>query len=469
MQVAVKDSLGNTVTNPAYAITIGKNPVGGTLSGTLTVNTVNGVAVFPNLSIDLTGTGYALTASSVPALTGATSNAFAIVSSSANRLAFITQPSNPTTAGVTMTPAVQVEVRDQFGNRVTTASDSITVAIGVNPAGGTLSGTTTVNAASGVATFSGLSIDKSGVGYTLPATGAGLLSATSNSFAINAAAATKLGFVVQPSNATAGDLNSNPNPIIPAVQVAVQDAFGNTVTSDTGTSITVAIGTNPPGNGALTGTMPVGTVNGVATFSDLNIDKVGVGYTLTASGGGYPNATSVSFNIVADFPDHLGFIMQPSTTTAGASIFPAVEVAVQDVLNNTVSTATDAITMSKASGPGGGVLSGTLTQNAVNGVAFFGDLYSTTAGTNWSLGAAATGLNGATSNLFTISAGSGDHLDFTVQPRTTMAGVAISPAVQVSVRDSGNNAVSSTALITISFGNNPGGATLTGTTSVNAV
>jgi len=44
-------------------ITIGRNGgtlMAGTLSGTTTVNAVNGVATFPNLSIDQPGTGYTL-------------------------------------------------------------------------------------------------------------------------------------------------------------------------------------------------------------------------------------------------------------------------------------------------------------------------------------------------------------------------------------------------------------------------
>src|SRR5436309_14236275 len=48
--------------------------------------------------------------------------------------------------------------------------------------------------------------------------------------------AAKVVFTVQPSNAAAGAVNT------PAVQVTVQDAQGNTVTTAT-TSITVAIGT----------------------------------------------------------------------------------------------------------------------------------------------------------------------------------------------------------------------------------
>src|SRR6185503_10505047 len=104
-------------------------------------------------------------------------------------------------------------VQDAFGNTVTSSTASITVAIGTNPGGGTLSGSATVAASSGVATFSTLSIDKSGTGYTLAATSGSLTSATSASFNINPAAATKLGFTTQPTSTTAGAS------ISPAVQV----------------------------------------------------------------------------------------------------------------------------------------------------------------------------------------------------------------------------------------------------------
>ena len=63
-------------------------------------------------------------------------------------------------------------------------SRAVTVAIGTNPSGGTLSGTKTVNAVAGVATFSGLSIDNIGTGYTLVASASGLTSGTSTAFDI---------------------------------------------------------------------------------------------------------------------------------------------------------------------------------------------------------------------------------------------------------------------------------------------
>ena len=98
-------------------------------------------------------------------------------------LAFSVQPGN-TGAGATIAPAVQVEVRDQLGNRVTGATNSVTLAIGTNPGGGTLSGITTAAAVNGVASFAILSIDRIGNGYTLAASGTGLAGATSASFAI---------------------------------------------------------------------------------------------------------------------------------------------------------------------------------------------------------------------------------------------------------------------------------------------
>jgi hypothetical protein len=85
-----------------------------------------------------------------------------------------------------MSPVI-VEVVDAFGNVVTgDNSDSITLSIGNNPAGGTLSGTLTVTVVNGVATSSDPSIDLAGAGYTLHATivGGGAADVDSNPFNI---------------------------------------------------------------------------------------------------------------------------------------------------------------------------------------------------------------------------------------------------------------------------------------------
>ena len=103
----------------------------------------------------------------------------------ANHLAFGVQPSNAT-SGASISPAITVRVLDQFGNLVTgdTSNVSLAITTATGTAGATLSGTTSVNAIGSVATFSGLSIDFGGTGYTLTASDGGLGTATSGAFNI---------------------------------------------------------------------------------------------------------------------------------------------------------------------------------------------------------------------------------------------------------------------------------------------
>jgi hypothetical protein len=92
----------------------------------------------------------------------------------ADHLLFLQQPTD-TNAGQTISP-VMVLVVDQFGNVLTTDnSDTVTLSIGNNPSGGTLSGTLTVTVVNGVAIFSDLAIDLAEMGYTLHATIGGAL------------------------------------------------------------------------------------------------------------------------------------------------------------------------------------------------------------------------------------------------------------------------------------------------------
>ncbi len=101
----------------------------------------------------------------------------------ATQLAFTVEPTTTTVASSIM-PAVQVAIQGALGNLVAGATDAVTVAIGTNPGSGTLSGTTTVNAVAGVASFTDLTIDQMGTGYTLVATSGSLSSATSAAFGI---------------------------------------------------------------------------------------------------------------------------------------------------------------------------------------------------------------------------------------------------------------------------------------------
>ncbi|MBK9162430.1 MAG: right-handed parallel beta-helix repeat-containing protein [Acidobacteria bacterium] len=219
--------------------------------------------------------------------TDATVNTFG----AADRIVFTVQPTN-TTAGENIS-AIQVTVQDQLGNTVTNSTASITLSIANNPNSGTLGGTATKNAVNGVATFSDLSINRAGVGYTLQAASGGLASATSNAFDINVGAATQIAFTVQPTD------TSPTATIAPPVQVTILDALGNTVSTATD-PITLAIGNNP-NSGTLSGNLIRNAVNGIAIFDDLSIDNPGVGYTLNASSGGLTGAASDSFNVSNPF------------------------------------------------------------------------------------------------------------------------------------------------------------------------
>ena len=75
-------------------------------------------------------------------------------------------------------------MQDGVGNTVTNANNLITLALGSNPGSATLAGTVSQTAFSGCATFSNLSLNKSGTGYTITASTSGLTGATSTPFSV---------------------------------------------------------------------------------------------------------------------------------------------------------------------------------------------------------------------------------------------------------------------------------------------
>ena len=398
VQVTVQCATGRPITSACHGITlaIAANPSAGTLAGTFTVDAVNGVATFPDLCIDKAGKGYTLSAAAA-GLTDATSAAFDVVGAPA-ALAFTVQPPRCVAAGIPMAPAVQVSVLDEAGSLVADSALPITLVIGTNPRAALLTGTTTVNAVNGVATFADLQMDKaSGLTYTLAAS-SGALTAVSTPFYVQAGAPAKLAFTVQPRNACAGA------PIAPAVKVAIVDACGNTIPRATN-PVTIAIGTNPKA-GTLSGAATANAVGGTATFADLSLDKAsGAAYTLVASSPGLEPATSRGFFISAGAPARLVFSVQPRASVgAGAVIAPAVRVTIQDACGNTASRATDTVTVALAGGTPGAALSGTLSVAAVGGSASFSNLQVDTPGVEYTLAASSGTLAGATSTPFRVNA-----------------------------------------------------------------
>src|SRR3989449_957446 len=363
------------------------------------------------------------------------------------QLAFNVEPT-VTTAGHQITPAVQVTALDARGRPVPGFTQNVTVTLtaGTGTSGATLTGTTTVAAANGVATFYTLSLDQSSTGYTLTATASGLSAATSAPFDINPGPATHLVFTVQPANAMDGAT------FTPAVQASAQDASGNTVPSFTG-QVTVALGGTNPSGGTLAFFLMIRRPPRSTLSPYTTLFRSSTGYTLTATASGLSAATSAPFDVTPGAATHLVFTAQPANTGAGATLTPAVQVAAQAAAGNTVPSFTGSVTVALGgTNLAGGVPRGTTTVAAVNGVASFATLSVDKSGDYW-LTARATGLSAGTSSDFSVSPGPATHLAFTVQPGAATASHQIAPAVKVAAQDALGNAVPSfTGTVTVALG-----------------
>jgi hypothetical protein len=216
--------------------------------------------------------------------------------------------------------------------------------------------------------------------------------------------ATSLAFTQQPNNGESGTA------LAPPVTVAVRDQFGNTFTADSSSTVTLTLNGGAFAGGGNTATATVSS--GVATFSNLVINTAGA-YTLTATDGNLTNATSNVFMIQT--PTKLAFTQQPGNGVVGSPLVPQVAVAVEDANGNVVTGDASTVTLTLSSGTFASG-SNTITATAVNGVAAF-DVVINTAGT-YTVAASDGSLAGATSNSFTITAGTSVYNDFNTAAST---------------------------------------------------
>jgi hypothetical protein len=466
--VQVLDSENNVVTAFTGAVTIAIKPgtgrAGATLAGTGTVNAVAGVASYANLSIDLAGPGYILTATS-GTLASADSVPFA-VAQTPTKLAFTVQPAGAS-AGLSFTTQPVVRVLDAENNLVTGFAGAVGLAIkpGTGRVGAVLSGTVSVNATGGIATFTNLSINLAGGGYVLTGTSGSLTPADTTAFAV-AQTATKLAFAVQPGGASAGIAFSTQ----PTVQAL--DAENNVVTAYTGAiGISIKSGTGRTG-AILSGTTSLSAVAGVAAFSNLSVNLAGSGYVLTATSGSLSPADSASF-AVAQTPTKLAIALQPAGAGAGLIFTTQPLVVVKDAEDNLVAGYSGAITMAIKAGTGrvGAVLSGTTTVTALNGVGTFTNLSLNLAGPGYVLTSTAANLASADTAAFTV-AQTPTKLAFSQQPSGALPGVPFTSQPVVQVLDAENNVVSpysGTVLVSLKAGTGSPGATLSGAATVSAL
>ena len=268
--------------------------------------------------------------------------------------------------------------------------------------------------------------------------------------------ASRLGFVGQPpSGGAAGQ------PLTPPVRVAVQDDIGRTITVAT-TTITLGLSDNPAGAN-LAGTLTVNAIQGVATFTDLRLDRAGSGYTLRASAAPLSPAISAPFSAAAGAPVGLGVTTQPAGARSGLPLAQPPVVQVRDANGNAASQASVPVTVALVGT--GATLGGTLTVNTnASGAAAFTNLVLTGRAGPYTLLFTAPGLTPATSTI-ELGAGPATHIAITTQPQSSgQSGASLGQQPGVQLRDADGNAVSQPDVV-ISAAIGSGAGALGGTTT----
>jgi hypothetical protein len=217
-------------------------------------------------------------------------------------------PANFSVAAGSTLPAVNLELRDRFGNRVMTGVNGpdTTIRIRTSPNDATL-GAGAVLTATGVLTkklndgrigFSDLSLGGLvNTVYELEAVSPsiGIISPASSPIALTPAAPASLRVTSQPMGGDSGTAFAAGD--VPAVEVV--DSYGNRVLDYVGeAALTITPGVNAPNGGVITAGGTATFISGVATFTGLTVTgKVATDYQLNATSGNLPAVTTSNFRL----------------------------------------------------------------------------------------------------------------------------------------------------------------------------
>lgn len=250
----------------------------GVFSSATSVTNTQGVATVQFTTSSTVGVSTKITAEDPGGLFG-TSPEIITVDAVPIRLVYLQSPSGTTEAGQPFAQQPIIEIQDEEGNRVESASAFVSLSL--ESGSGELRGEIALQAVNGLATFSGLNIDLVGDDKVILAESEGLISASSGVFSILAGpAAVFTRFAGIQQVAAIGTAVTTP----PAVQV--QDIFGNPI-SDVSVSFEVT-----SGGGSIQPTTAVLTdMEGIAALSSWTLGSNPGPNTVEASASGFTSLT----------------------------------------------------------------------------------------------------------------------------------------------------------------------------------
>ena len=279
----------------------------------------------------------------------------AVAAAAAAHLTISRQPDGAVT-GVALVVQPVIQIVDSSGNTVTSATANIVASIASG--NGTLAGTTTRAAVSGISTFTDLVVTGSPGQFKLTFTVAGLPPVTSSAFSLKAGSAITSTISRQPGGAVDG----LPFAIQPIVRIV--DSNGNKV-SQSPVNVVASIAS---GSGTLTGTTTQLTAGGAAKFTDLTITGTVGPFMLRFTPVGIVEVTSNAFPLAIGAPSKLALARRAAGAVSRSAFTTQPVVRVVDVGGNTVPSNASTVTAVVSAGA---VLIGTVNATAVGGVATF--------------------------------------------------------------------------------------------------
>ena len=314
----------------------------GTLASTSAQTDDNGRAAVGTWTLGTTTGAQTLTAQAGSANAQLVATAAA---GAAARLEIVTPLPASVRAGALISPPPAVRARDQYNNIVNRAGIVVTAILQAGVA--TLSGTDATTDASGLATFSALTIGgavSAGV-RTIGFTSNGVPAVAATPIALDPGTAATLTLQNVPAIARAGV------PIAPGVTVSVTDQFNNPL-SRPATTVTVSVA---QGGGAVGGGTASTDTDGRATFPSLSIDGI-IGTKQLRFAADQVSTTTAAITLFPGDPAQVAVLSQPARAENTVAFTTPVRVVVADRFTNAVGGQSRDVFAALAAG-GGSLLS----------------------------------------------------------------------------------------------------------------